>query len=262
MSISEGLRRKLSGLAALANHVASDPQESAAAAAKIQALITRYGLDPQTVEAELSGNATTAVRTPESVETRIVYVPKGQKLSSWVNILGVAVAGVNGCVGFQSRRDNRTVLVFVGTPLRLSGAEYVLQWLINEIQQLTKAAGTTRGLRGRTALNQYRIGAVEAISKKLKEAAAAERTSMWEKAASVREADAGSALIRLDRLAEVEEAENTAIAAETRKLRLRATNVRFNRDDTARAAGRHDGRTVGLGGGKGALGTGNGQIKG
>lgn len=103
-AIPKALLRRLKGLQKLADHAASDPAEAAAAAARVQALIARYRLDPGAVEAALRGdNEKGAVRAPEGAEIRTVWEGTSTTMPTWVGQLGMAVAKANGCECYRDR---------------------------------------------------------------------------------------------------------------------------------------------------------------
>jgi len=153
--------RKLLALATSAN-----PYEAAAAMGRAQELMSRYRIDAASVQDDAA--------PIEAVTSRnLMAVVGGRVIPSWMNILAVALAEANGLKTYWSWEvvDERRVrcLRAVGQPSVVAVAGYAFQYVAAEIERLAR----THTGQGRTWLNNFRLGAAQAVAAKVGEQAEA-----------------------------------------------------------------------------------------
>lgn len=141
----------------------SNQHEAAAAAAKAQEIIDRYKLtlDPAQLD---EATATIPNSQPEEPIQSFGHDPLTTKgrADRWQCWLLMGIAKVNQCKVYLSDGN----LALIGRASDVQGCRYIFAWLSGEVDRL--AAKDCAGC-GRTYWNNYRIGAVETISRRLAE---------------------------------------------------------------------------------------------
>jgi hypothetical protein len=218
--------------------------EAAAAAAMAQSLIDRNKLDIAVVElAMMEGDQS---RPAEPVQTFQDPLCARPQKSTWVGRLGLQVSRANDCVAYWAGGG---AMKLMGRPSDAETCRYMFAYLVNEIERLT--AANTRG-EGRTWKNNFRLGAVDAITAKLKEQRRQTRETFRREALEKAGSDC-TALVRVDtalarmeaRLTETEDSYRKTFSC---RKTFRSANDNFNYNGAAREAGRKAGEGIVLGG--------------
>ncbi|HUW14873.1 MAG TPA: DUF2786 domain-containing protein [Anaerolineae bacterium] len=227
----ERIRDKLRKLQALASHNPS-LEEAARAAEMIQKLKDRYDL----------ADACLAVERDEPEEFNDItneMLRAGRRVPTWEAVLINVLASVNGCKAYLSGGVR-----VVGCPEDVETIRWFHSYLAGEINQLCVQVRSDLGATGRTWGNSFRLGAVDTLCKRLREA---KREGRQE----ARESVAGNvhALAVVDKgLARID-AKMTAVAAHVaRTLQLsKGTRRSARRDADAFGWGQWAAKGIGLG---------------
>lgn len=226
---TENVIEKVRKLLALANGNAN-VNEAAAAAARAEELLHSHKLSMAQVEA--SGGAADA----DKVEWTSVDDSAGMR---WRHNLLWALAVAFSCKAIRGTiRATRTArktyrMNIVGKTADTQTVVYMYQYLQNEIDRIVKSSPECRG-RGGVYANNFRVGAVEEIERRL--------VAQRQRRAPV---ETGTALV----LRRDEKAVIAAFEARFPKRR-NAPGTKVTMGDAVRA-GRAAGASIGLGGGKG-----------
>lgn len=140
--------RKLRTLA-----TSSNVHEAAAAAAAAERLIQEHNLAEASLEIDAAEETVTYERVTEF----------GQQVPSWQGVLLVHLARAYQCSGFI-RPGMKSSYIAYGRPQDIATLKYQYAFFTAEITRLAKVG---KG-RGRTWLNSFRIGAVQAIAESLR----------------------------------------------------------------------------------------------
>jgi hypothetical protein len=232
-----------------------NPHEAALAAAKAQDIIDRYKLDVSSASAESSE----ADRPKEAIQKFADPLYVGSKASTWRIRLASALADANACRIYLQGGDIR----LIGRPSDASALRYLFAYLCRETDKLTDR--DAKG-NGKTWVNNFRLGVIDTISRKLRESQRATREAVKREVeekqaklfAAVGEAafSAGpSAIVRVNAaIARMEEDRKEVIDWEKANMsygRARSSNARH--DYGAREMGRRSGESIRIGGAKAAL---------
>lgn len=261
--------RQVAKLLKLAEHANTSPEEAGNAAAKAQALMTRFKIEWMV--------ATSAVNIEEPEEDVVNFADRGAsledegaaKIARWKGSLAVSVATANQCkawyctklsTSFSNGRPTTTkkaTLELIGRPSDADAVRYLYQYLAREVERLTAIHGKGCGATWR---NNFRMGVVETIAQKLGEEAKATRAALRTEAAT----GTTMALVLVDKaLAKLDQ---RAIAVETygkEKLKLRArSGGQTQYDHNARSQGREAGKSIKINSAKGGLTGGHKALKG
>lgn len=260
--------RQVQKLLKLANHANTNAEESAAAAARAQDIMTRF---------KISNMVAISDDSTESKEEIINFGALGahltdegeKKISRWKSWLAMILADSNGCKIYQGRKTHQRMsngypvhsttmtLEIIGRSSDVDIVRYLFSYLSNEVDRLTKSHG--KGC-GRVWCNNFRLGVVEAIKTKL--VTQAEET----KSAIRREAQVAMssvALVRVDNaLARIELEKQELDAWVHQNMRLGKGSAGTYRSDAgAREAGRQAGSKLSLNSSRGGLASGNKALK-
>lgn len=212
-----------------------NPHEAASAAALAQKIIDRHNLDV----AALNDASATPL---EPVRDEML----DSKTSTWSMRLASALCDLNGCRIYY--RPGQSVQM-IGRASDTQTVRYLYQWLTREIDRLCARDGAGMG---KTWRNNFRLGAVDAVTRRLRE----EKETTREEAkaeAFARDGEAGlarvgAAIVRVSDRAEVDAYAST--------LKLRGGSARSSTyDGGAREAGARAGGSIGLNN-RGAMGAG------
>lgn len=238
--------RKLLELA----HNNPNVNEAANAAAAAQELMTRHAIG----EAMLAPVADTI---EEQIEADLLYA-QGKKHATWRGILAVAMAEVNQCKVFVTGGD----LHIIGRPSDAATVRWLFTYVVREIERLCKEEAGWRGNPGRVWCNNFKIGAVESVNTRLREAAAAARAAMRREAGASDTMGTGSAIVLVNNaLAKLDKRSADVRAYGQARFKLRARSASsFRSDNGGREAGRRAGAHIELAPAKGgSLGAGSRQ---
>jgi hypothetical protein len=147
----------------LALATSDNVNESAAAAAKAQELMTKYQIDQADLEAATPG------AQGESIDNDELFREKSR--IHWKTSLAAGIAEANGCKVYTqgvrtlgSDKKVADVTRIVGTKTAVSTVRYMYAYLVREVDRLASA---NRDGHDRTWLNSFRMGAVAVISTRL-----------------------------------------------------------------------------------------------
>lgn len=176
-AVQKSILRRIKKLLDHAEHQNADPNEAAVAAAQAASLMARYRLDRAIVEAE--GGC--AQREPIAEE--VGFALPTSKIQRWVNLVIYAITNASDCkyhwwwdtlyvAGKRTRA--RLVAKFIGRATDRQAAKMLVEFVVAEIDRLAKKAlASGRVEAPRTFGNNFRLGAAETVSRRLREAAEA-----------------------------------------------------------------------------------------
>lgn len=216
----------------------SNANEAALAAAKAQELIDSYNLSAAMLALDDA--------EPMADEPIVDFQKAGAPLDSqkqqqrWRAQLAVTISRLNGCRIYLHGGD----IALVGRPSDAETVRYLFGYLSRQVEILASACV---GM-GKTWRNNFRLGVVETISRKLHE----QRKAFEQE---VRHVDNQIALMRVDRaLATIKARGETVDSFIKGSLKLRkGAAYRTRVDSSARQAGRIAGQSVQIGGARGSL---------
>jgi hypothetical protein len=212
-----------------------NPNESAAAMAAAQRLMTEHAIEQAMLD-------TTEEKDDEQVvdfSDREDALNQDKRYVNWKGQLAVTLSDANGCHCWR----NQGRLHLVGRPSDVATVRYFFAYCVREIDRLVKLQG--RG-HGRTWMNNYRHGVVDAIRIKVR----AEKKDLVEEMRS--KATGMSLVVVNNAIAKVEERAKLSADHATRIHKLRKARSSYSRlDRSARDKGRQDGRNINLSSGKG-----------
>jgi len=228
----------------------SNPHEAANAAAKAQALIDAHHLSDALLS--LSGEA--PAQPEEPVEDMGRYgadaaLAGAARRARWTVQLASDVARANGCRIYLMGG----AVHLVGRRSDAETVRYLYAYLAREIDRLALAAG--RGL-GRTWGNNFRLGAVESVGRRLREHKERSQREAREAAPNA------AALVLVNQALATIQARGASVQSwmDTHmKLRKSRGGSGGRWDGSARAAGREAGNGIALGGGA-RLGSGSARL--
>jgi len=129
----------------------------------------------------------------DPIQDQVVPIKTHPFVDTWKIRLVARTAKANGCYGYAARKKSGVLYRLVGRQSDLSLAQFVIVYLLFQIEALCKAHAQGKG---RTWANNFRLGAVDAIASKMDEAVASVR----------KEVEGSTALVKLDqRKVEVDE---------------------------------------------------------
>ena len=223
--------RKLLALAESDN-----PHEAALAMGRAQALMESHRISMAALD-----------DSPDDEPIQLWDDPLDSRVrATWKKRLGMTLCTANGCAIYNSSG----ALVITGRASNVQTVRYLYRYCVRAIDRLTRSNGAGNG---RTWMNNYRLGCVDAIAKAIRAEREAEQSRMRQTVSNDE-----SALIRVD-------AAIARVAAEYREAdQYMHSKVQLGRggsssaryDGSARAAGRSDGAGIYSGGSRGAVGPG------
>lgn len=217
--------------------------EAALAAAKAQSLIDEHNLSAALLA--MDGGPSEPDEDIEDFMAKDAPLDRQPILHRWRQYLASTIARANGC-RIYSQGGN---IALVGRPSDAETVRYLFAYLTREVDRLCEKDG--KGC-GRTWRNNYRLGVVDTISKKLR----AERERFVAEQRKLAAASGNSqALVRLDgALAKVDKRGADVAAWVKSNLRLVSGGGSSSRYDSgAREAGRKAGQSISLNGARKAL---------
>lgn len=221
--------------------------EASAAAAQAQRLMSKHSITEAMLDVSPDED--------EDIEVDTLHKHGSNSLPSWKGQLGVVMAEVNQCVCYRSGSELR----IIGRPSDANTVRYLFSYVVREVDRLTKQESNLRGNPGRTWCNNFRLGAVTEINRRLREAEKEARASMKQEADASDTMGTGVALVRVNNaLQKLDDRSAAAQQYGKKKLKLRSGGRSSSRFDAgARAAGKRAGASINLnGGGRAGLGAG------
>jgi hypothetical protein len=221
----------------------SNPHEAALAAAKAQDIMDRFKLSGADITLDSSAPAEKVMHCPQDPLDR-------DGAARWKGQLAMAVAKLNQCKVYA---DPARGYCLIGRPSDMDAVRYLYAWLTQEIERL--AASHCAGC-GRTYWNNFRLGAVETVSARLRESARETVAVVKQEAAQSVAAGNAMALVLVEKsLATIEAQVREVEDYGKRVLHLRSrSRSGSNYNSDARAAGRRAGQSINIGN-RAALGT-------
>lgn len=228
--------RKVASLLKLAN--SNNANEAALAAQRAQEIMDKFHLDSAMLD--IDGGAKVEPDEPiVNFGSKGAPLYEANKRSTWRWRLAQEIALANGCRIYLTGGS----IQIVGRPSDADTVRYLFAYLMKEVDRL--ADRESRGC-GRTWANNFRLGVVDTIGEKMKEAAQHVREAARQEA---RAANNPNALVRVNTAIERVAAKSIAVdkwIKENMKLRSgRGTSSTY--DGAARAAGRAAGREINVG---------------
>ena len=244
MSDTNKILDRIRKLLALAEG-AGTPEEAGTAYATAQKLIAQHALTDEQVR--IARIRETGGPVNEPIISRIVYTTPTPQMPTWLGILGQCLADVNGCDQVQGHIHNGKAWVRMlkswGRASDLEIVEELLRIIPGQIDVLCARSPFT----GRTARNNFRLGAVSMVCERLRLAARQARRAIEESAATQ---DASAPAIVGEVTAQARSAPDDRHALATAAMRKDCPNLRTcpradtRTDHAARAAGRAAGAQV------------------
>jgi len=211
--------------------------EAANAAAAAQELMTRYEISTSVLAQTTANDA-----DDEPVETGLMYAGASTKFPTWKGHLAAVVAQVNQCKAWREG----PALHVVGRPSDASKVRALFVHIAVEIERLASEGSRERGSPGRTWVNNFRLGAVNAVNRRLREAHQRAKDGMRTEAAAL--GGGGVALVRVNTaIARLDERDTAVVRYAEQHLRLRSVRAKSsNYDADARRAGERAGASISL----------------
>jgi hypothetical protein len=212
----------------------TNPNEAALAASRAQEIIDRYKLGALSLDYDGS-----AAQEPIKDFGFDPLDPESKQHATWRSRLASCIAKNNQCKIYL--HGGRGTLGIIGRPSDVSAVRYLFSWMLREVETLTKRDCTGCG---RTYANNYRIGVVETVAKRLHEQhletqAAVKAEAAADTANPMALVRVQNAITKLDKqLAELD-------VWSKKNMRLRSSSSsRSTFDPSARDAGRAAGHEV------------------
>ncbi len=229
--------------------------EAGSAAKQAQILMSKHNISEAMVSVEADADE------QEDLEVDMLHQHGGRQLPSWKGRLGVVMCEVNQCHCYRTEGRDGMELRIIGRPSDAATVRYLFSYVVREIERLTQQESDNRGGAGRTWLNNFRLGAMQEVNNRLREADKEARAAMKQDADAQDDLGTGTALVVVNSaIAKLEERRKEAVVYGKKKLGLVATSGSRSRYDSgARAAGKRAGASIDLnsGGGRAGLGRGN-----
>lgn len=223
----------------------SNANEAALAAAKAQELIDKYNLSQALLALE-SAEPVKGLDDEPIVDFAKAGAPLDapKRLDRWRGYLAGIVARANACKIYYSGNE----IALIGRPSDAETVRYLYGFLAREVERLTTEQG--QGM-GRTWRNNFRLGVVDTISRKVRE-----QHAQFEKdARTAAKAENSTALVRVNQaLARIEARRDAVEEWTTANLKLYAHSGGSSRyNPSARQSGRKAGESIAVGGARGRI---------
>jgi hypothetical protein len=170
--VDKWILRKIKKLLTHAEHNNADPNEAAVAAAQANRLMERYRLNRAIVEAQTGDES-----KKEPVGEEVIYHLRTKTIQNWIGYLATAISKSSNCKFYWDRKTDaawvtRPCIVAIGRQTDRMAFKMLLEFVVTEIDRLATLATKSRasGRHGsKTFANNFRLGAVETISRRLRE---------------------------------------------------------------------------------------------
>lgn len=230
---------KIKKLLALAER-AGTPEEAGTAFATAQRLMTAHAIS----EAQVRAAATLAgYQADEPIVARIVWSRTGSQIPTWIFVVVNAVAVSNGCSPLCC--SGRAAVKAWGAASGLDATETLIGPITGQIDALAKCSG----LSGRTALNNFRLGAAQVVAARLQRARAAALAETRALAESAPHVEAEITALALRSVEGALKAATSRMHVDVPGIRKVSSSSSYDAD--ARAAGQAAGARVNLSASKG-----------
>jgi hypothetical protein len=214
--------------------------ESATAAEQAQRLMSKFSITEAMLAVEADEDQ------DDTIERGELHIHGSNKLPSWKKLLAGAMSYANQCDYYW--QGNR--LFIVGRPADAETVRYLFSFVCREIDRLAKQEGSLLGSPGRTWFNQFRLGAVDTVSDRLRKAAREARAEMKQIADEKDSMGTGTALVlvnnALARLDSRKEASSKYVRDVVKPRIHNDIGGNAAYDGMAREAGRKAGKNINL----------------
>lgn len=221
----------------------SNVHEAALAAQRAQELLMRFEISQEVLDAE--GTGPREKEEPIAMEAEPLEKPSG-RLATWKSYLAGALGKANQCRTFCQMKYGQASIVILGRTTDARTVRYLYSLMCSEVERLTKA--NTKGM-GRTYANNFRMGVVDAIAEKLREADEHAKEQMRQEVVNN-----ATALMRVDQAIARRDAKAEEVDAYV-KSNLKTSSSRYSHrsDQQARSHGREVGNDIQMNVARGAL---------
>lgn len=229
---TEGVVAKVQKLLRLST--SNNPNEAALAAAKAQELIDRYQLT-QTMLAVEAGDPRQGLDDEPIINFADAPLDSPKQLDRWRTTLAMILARRNACKIWRLGPK----LMIVGRPSDAETVRYVYGWLSGEVERLAVNQGAGKG---RTWRNNFRLGVIDTIARKLRE-----QERSFTRTIRMESKGNPQALIRINEALSVLTERRMDVARWTRqnmKLYASSGGGGATYDESARRAGRRAGEMI------------------
>jgi hypothetical protein len=181
----------------------------------------------------------------ENVETGALHRHSARSVPTWKIHLGTAVTRANNCRVLVGRG----YLTIVGCPSDSDNARFIFAHVAEEIDRLTLRESRLLGKPGRTYLNNFRLGCVEAVKERLQEATREARAEAKQRADQSDTLGNGAALVLVNRAIErIDQRKKLADGWVQKHCKGKKVIASTRYDAMGRDAGRRAGQNIDLGG--------------
>lgn len=214
---------------------AGTPEEAGTAYATAQKLIAQHAISEEQIRQSRLGSST---RSNEPIVSRIIYTSPVPQMPTWIGVLGMCLSETNGCEMAQSHGPNREVVLKAwGRASDLEIVEELLRVIPGQVDALCNRSSFS----GRTAKNNFRIGAVTVICERMRAAVREARRAIQEDTSEHSVTTTALALASLDNRGALAKAQ---MRRDVPNLRMKSTSHRG--DAASFEAGRAAGASIGL----------------
>ena len=223
----------------------SNANEAALAAAKAQELIDKHQLAQVLLDLD-GAEPTKGLDDEPIVDFHKAGAPldSQKQLHRWRGYLAGVVARSNACKIYYSGGD----IALIGRPSDAETVRYLYGWLSRETERLTSELG--QGM-GRTWRNNFRLGVVDTIARKIHE----QRAQFERETRAAAKAENSTALVRVNQaLVKIEERRASVEAWTKANIKLYSSggsSATYN--PSARQSGRDAGESIAVGGARKGL---------
>jgi len=214
---------------------AGTPEEAGTAYAQAQKLIAQHAISEEQLRQSRLGAST---RSNEPIVSRIIYTSPVPQMPTWIGVLGMCLSETNGCEMAQTRGPNKAVVLKAWG--RASDLE-IVEELIRVIPGQVDALCNRSPFSGRTAKNNFRIGAVTVICERMRAAVKDARRAIQEDISEHSTATTALALASLDNRGALAKAQ---MRRDIPNLTMKSTRMRG--DAASFEAGKAAGAALGL----------------
>lgn len=240
---------KVQRLLKLAEHVNTNPEEAANAAAQAQALMAKYE-----IEESAARIASDTPKVPaEAVEMHTLEPAKG-RIESWRFNLANGIAYANACRAYYMEVGERKTgelrdraqreIGLLGRKTDVQNVRYLYMYLCGEVDRITTALAYGRG---RSYSLSFRLGMVETIVTRVR----AQKAETVTKIRAEHQNNSSALVIVNKAIAEYDQKD--AVTAEVARKTFTGNRGGWSGKNTGREAGREAGKRVMIGNAKGAL---------
>lgn len=226
----------------------TNAHEAALAAQRAQEILQRFNITHDILEAEQAGGPKS-----EPIEMFGEPLDRMTRACNWKSYLASVIANANQCRVYIKKHWD-TQIVIVGGASDAQVVRYFYTMLCGEVERLAKA-NKHRSFGGKTWLNNFRLGVVDAIATKLKEGAI--RTAEDMKAEV---AHNPAALAKIETALARRANRDEEILDWMKKYKTSSTRSSSRTDYSARVAGQMAGADIAIGNARGALNAARPQI--